>query len=138
MKLTLIRDHFSPVATTGRLFVDGRFECFTLEDCDRRLDEGGEKLYGQTAIPAGTFKIDITESPRFKRRLPILLDVPGFSGVRIHIGNYADDTEGCILVGLSRTGDFIGRSRLAFSRLFALLEAAIEGGDSITLEIVRG
>ena len=107
-------------STIGELSIDGRFECYTLEDCVRPV-----KLRGMTAIPAGRYRVIINQSQRFKRLLPLLLSVPQFEGVRIHPGNAAADTEGCILVGRTKGKDFIGESRLAFDKLFARLLAAL-------------
>lgn len=124
MKLVLVREPSTLDATFGVLFVDGRFECFTLEDVLR----DGPKVHGATAIPAGRYKVIVTMSPRFRRRLPLLLLVPGFEGVRIHPGNHPRETEGCILVGLRRsvaTSEVL-ESRLAFTPLLAKLEAATE------------
>lgn len=84
--------------TIGKLYIDGAYFCDTLEDVVRT----GEKIAGKTAIPAGTYKVKMTWSPRFKRYLPEILNVPNFSGVRIHAGNSALDTEGCILLGLNK------------------------------------
>lgn len=84
--------------TIGKLYIDGAYFCDTLEDTVRT----GEKIAGKTAIPAGTYKVKITWSPRFKRYLPEILNVPNFSGVRIHAGNSALDTEGCVLLGLNK------------------------------------
>jgi hypothetical protein len=106
MKIELLRDKSTGKATTGRLLIDGVFQCWTLEDVVRP-----SKIAHETAIPAGTYKVVITESNRFKRRLPLLVDVPGFDGIRIHPGNSADDTDGCILVGTSKTVDWISGSR---------------------------
>lgn len=117
MKLELIRERSTDKSTTGRLLIDGQFQCWTLEDVVRPV-----KIAGATAIPAGTYKVIITESNRFKRRLPLLVDVPGFEGVRIHPGNSAADTEGCILVGLAKTLDWISGSRRAFESLFQVLD----------------
>ena len=103
----------------------------------RELIEIGEKVYGETAIPAGTYDVTVTWSPRFKTRLPILGDVPNFSGVRIHPGNKADDTEGCILVGRAVYPDRLGQSRLAFDVLMAKIDAATQSGDPVTIEIVN-
>lgn len=103
----------------GEMTVDGLFECFTLEDIERPV-----KIKGETAIPKGTYKVIINESNRFKRSLPLLLDVPGFEGVRIHSGNTNHDTEGCILVGKSRNKDYIGQSRKAFDKLFKKMQKA--------------
>lgn len=84
--------------TIGKLYIDGAYFCDTMEDTVRT----GEKIAGKTAIPAGTYKVKMTWSPRFKRYLPEILNVPNFSGVRIHAGNSALDTEGCILLGLNK------------------------------------
>ena len=84
--------------TIGKLYIDGTYFCDTMEDTVRT----GEKIAGKTAIPAGTYKVKMTWSPRFKRYLPEILNVPNFSGVRIHAGNSALDTEGCILLGLNK------------------------------------
>lgn len=130
MKLTLNRGACSAKSTPGMLLVDGAKECFTLEDVVRDV-----KIAGCTAIPAGEYRVIINMSNRFKRLLPLLLDVPGFEGVRIHPGNTDADTEGCILVGDAPSADFLGASRVAFERLFAKMQAAAAAGESITLEI---
>lgn len=126
MELTLTREPSTAHSTPGKLLVDGVFECFTLEDVVRP-----KKIPGETAIPAGTYKVIIDMSNRFKRLLPLVVDVPGFAGVRIHPGNTDKDTEGCILVGTSRSKDFVGNSRAAFDVLFKKMQAA----KSITLTI---
>jgi hypothetical protein len=122
MKLHLVRKDKNDKCTTGTLSVDGVFECYTLEDPVR----DGPKQYGNTAIPAGTYQVKITYSPRFKRDLPLLLDVPGFEGVRIHTGNSAADTEGCILVGQVINEAVIWKSRAAFDALFVKMKQASE------------
>lgn len=108
----------------GTLYVDGVFECFTLEDTDRYA-YGLSKVPAQTAIDVGTFNLVITMSPRFKRELPLLVGVPNFEGIRIHPGNTPSDTEGCILVGngLSASGT-VTESRAAFEVLMRKLRAA--------------
>jgi hypothetical protein len=133
MKLLLERLQRDSDVTIGSLAVDGDFECWTLEDPVR---PAGVKIYGETAIPFGTYQVDITQSQRFKRELPLLLNVPNFAGVRIHPGNTPANTEGCVLVGLDRLQKSIGRSRLAFDALFAKLVRAKSRGEAITLEIV--
>ena len=128
MKLRLIRGLSEGAATIGALFVDGRFECLTLEDEVR----SGPKVPGKTAIPPGTYKVILSKSPKFGRVLPEVLEVPGFTGIRIHKGNKPEDTEGCILVGQLKTAaNFISGSNAAFEALFPQLQAASE----ITLEI---
>lgn len=134
MELRLDRINHGDTATIGNLYVDGKFECFTLED---RVRPTGPKVPGQTAIPPGTYPVMITFSPRFKRNLPLLMNVPNFSGIRIHPGNSADDTEGCILVGqeIASGGVWLLRSRAAFDPLFAKLWDAETGGEKITITI---
>jgi hypothetical protein len=133
MKLKLVRDIAGADCTLGTLSVDGRFQCFTCEDVER-LD--GPKIHGKTAIPRGRYNVAITHSNRFKRSLPLLIDVPGFSGIRIHPGNTAADTEGCILPGTRRTLAGVIESRVAFEALFAKIGDAISKGGSVTIEIV--
>lgn len=135
MKLLLVREPSGDSCTHGKLYVNGVFECFTLEDKDRKLESGGEKIYGQTAIPRGSYEIIINFSQRFKRDLPLLLNVAGFSGVRIHAGNTSEDTEGCILVGSSRGDQRVNNSRVAFGKLFDQLDEAYATHDAITLEV---
>lgn len=136
MKLTLNRYGFGSAATIGDLFIDGMYFCKTLEDADRKLECDGEKIYGRTAIPRGAYDVIIDWSNRFKRELPHVLDVPGFSGIRIHAGNKPEDTEGCILVGKSVIeDDFISDSRNTLIRLMTRLEAVYERGEKIVLEV---
>ena len=119
MKITVKRLHKTNTSTIGELLIDGVFECYTLEDVEREV-----KIKSETAIPKGTYKIIINQSNRFKRLLPLLLNVPNFEGVRIHSGNTNHDTEGCILVGRTRGNDYIGQSRKAFDKLFKKMQAA--------------
>lgn len=131
MKLRLKRQDYSDARTIGRLSIDGVDFCFTLEDTVRT----GPKVPGKTAIPSGTYAVKLTMSPRFGRILPLLVDVPGFDGVRIHPGNTAADTDGCILVGYTEAPGFVGRSRDAFARVFALISAARSAGETVTITI---
>ena len=122
MRLDLIRRWLTEESTIGELYVDGVRECFVLED--RYRPPGEAKVYGATCIPCGTYEVRITHSPKFDRDLPLLVDVPGFEGVRIHPGNYPTDTEGCLLPGRERLPDAVQGSRLAFVELFAKLQGA--------------
>lgn len=135
MNLLLKRDSCGEHSTLGSLFVDGGYQCETLEDPDRKLEDGGVKQPGCTAVPRGTYTVIIDWSRRFKRTLPRLLEVPGFEGVRIHPGNAPKDTEGCILVGLRRGPDYVYQSVSAFNLLYAKLEAAFDIGDTVSLTI---
>ena len=132
MKLKLERLQLDPDVTIGSLSVDGEWECWTLEDTVR---PPGVKVPGQTAIPAGLYPVEITFSPRFQRDLPLLIGVPNFDGVRIHPGNTAADTDGCILVGHDRYAKSVGHSRMAFEQLFTKLRVAAIKRESIFLEI---
>ena len=107
-------------ATLGELFLDGVFECYTCEDIVRPL---GQKVPGQTAIPTGTYRVVTDWSPRFQKNMLHVLDVPGFDGIRIHPGNTALDTDGCILVGqtVDVVNASIGASRIAYEQLFRKL-----------------
>ena len=130
MRLKLVRTEFYRSNTIGRLYIDGVFECFTLEDAVRK----GPKVYGQTAIPEGEYCITLDFSPRFQRILPRLYHVPNFEGVLIHTGNKAEQTEGCILVGRSEKDAYIEESKLAFASLMKKLEQ--QKGD-ILIQIVN-
>lgn len=132
MRMELKRIDLKDTCTIGVLYVDGQQECWTLED---RVRPDGVKVYGETAIPAGIYRVDVTPSPRFKRDLPLLINVANFVGVRIHPGNTAGDTEGCILVGRTRGPERVNESQLAFNALFAKILAAKSRKDPITLEI---
>lgn len=135
VKLKVIREPSFAGCTLGKLYLDGAFFCDTLEDVDRKLECGGEKIYGETAIPRGTYKVVLNFSNRFKRVLPQILDVKGFEGIRIHPGNTAADTHGCILVGSRDNHNRILRSRIAFDALFSLMEEAEEQNEDIEIEV---
>lgn len=92
--------------TIGRLYVNGEFLCNTIEDVDRKLNQNMSateiqriKVAAETAIPTGTYAMRVTMSPKFKRELVEIQNVPGFSGIRIHRGNTAQDSAGCLIVG---------------------------------------
>ena len=109
MELFVIRKYFKEKYTIGRFYQEDKILCNTLEDKIRDLqdlnhdgdftDPGEGKVYGETAIPCGRYKVVVTHSSKLKRRLPLLLNVPGFTGIRIHAGRNHKWTEGCILVG---------------------------------------
>lgn len=138
MKITVIRKTFTEKSTIGEMLIDGEFQCFVLEDADRKLEENiNAKVQGSTAIPRGTYKVTIDFSNRFQRDMPHIENVPQFSAIRIHSGNFASDTEGCLLVGTGINGhDAISNSRAAFSAFFAKLEAAINTEEEVTIEIL--
>lgn len=123
-ELLLKRTRFGGNFTAGELFIEGRFFCYTCEDVERLV-----KMAGQTAIPRGRYQVIVNESPRFRRLLPRLLNVPNFSGILIHAGNTHEDTEGCILVGLTETPNGVGNSRAAMAKLMPRLEYLLKDGE---------
>ena len=135
MELTLTRNPSKNDCTIGSLAVNGKFECYTLEDVVR-----DKKIHGKTAIPAGKYKIILNQSFRFKRILPLLLSVPNYEGVRIHAGNTAANTEGCLLVGNQHTENSIvgGTSRPALEALMAKLQIAYNKNEPIFITITNG
>lgn len=135
MKLRVERLWKKPAYTVGRLFVDGKLFCNTLEDTVRDLSNE-KKVYGKTAIPYGEYKVVYNWSPKFGRNLPRLLNVPVFEGILIHPGNTADDSAGCILVGRNTEVGRLTESRYTSDKLNVLIEDAQRGGESITIEIV--
>ena len=128
MELLLKRRYRNDKYTIGDLYIDGVWFSNVLEDTDRGLtDDMSEeeikkiKVYGKTAIPTGRYKIEVTYSPKFKRYLPILLNVKGFSGIRVHSGNTHEDTLGCLLVGYNKVKGQVINSRVTSDKLTALL-----------------
>lgn len=141
MKIQLKRIALRESYTIGKLFVDGKFFCHTLEDKVRDLnkdgdlnDEGEEKVYGETAIPYGTYRFIIGYSPRFRRDLPRLQNVKHFDGILIHPGNTADDTHGCILLGYNDQIGRVSNSRFWFDKFFAMLQDSGLEEFEITIE----
>ena len=140
MRIELVRIAFNSTYTIGKLYVDGKYFSDVLEDVDRGLDSSmteseilEKKVKGQTAIPTGHYVINITYSPKYKRMMPLLLDVKGFSGIRIHSGNTAKDTEGCLIVGKNKKVGMVLESRDTYQRLFKMME----GQKEITIDITR-
>ena len=140
MRIELVRIAFKSTYTIGKLYVDGKYFSDVLEDVDRGLDSSmteseilEKKVKGQTAIPTGHYVINITYSPKYKRMMPLLLDVKGFSGIRIHSGNSSKDTEGCLLVGKNKKVGMVLESRDTYKRLFKMMQDQKE----ITIDITR-
>lgn len=138
LELLIKRDKFNPLQTLGTLSVDGKFECYTLEDTFREVKGLPTHLWkvpGKTAIPVGRYRLSITMSNRFKKLLILLAGVLGFVGVRMHAGNKEVDTEGCILLGDIRFATYIGSSRTAVARVQAKVQAALDRGEEVWLTI---
>mgnify|MGYP007112206342 CR=1 FL=1 len=133
MKLELKRKWLTLQSTIGELYVDGALECFVLEDRYRPPPE--PKVPRKTCIPIGRYEVECTHSPRFGRVLPLVKGVPGFVGIRIHPGNTAEDTEGCLLPGQTRAVDAVGRSVAAFQGLYAKLREAEARNEAVELVV---
>lgn len=135
MELTLKRTIKMPTRTIGELSINGKKFCDTVEDVERLFFTAGKllgvKVYGKTAIPLGRYEVAMTFSNRFKKVMPILLNVPQFEGIRIHSGNTELDTEGCIIVGKYDPKAKIigyGTSRKTTAELYTILTAACAKG----------
>ena len=145
MQILIQRHALKEGYTIGRMEINGKYFCDTLEDTDRGLSEemtedeiAALKVKGATAIPTGTYRIDMqTRSPHFGLILPRFINVKGYAGVLIHSGNTAADTEGCILVGENRERGKVLNSRLKLGRLLVLLREAQAAGEEIELTITR-
>ena len=148
MEILVRRIAKRPTYTIGRMYIDGKYVCDTLEDTDRGLKQSmsleeikKKKIYGKTAIPTGTYKVAMNVvSPKFKNRtwakpyggkLPRLLDVPGYEGVLIHPGNVANETYGCILPGINSVVGKVMNSQATFKKVMAILTK----GTDITITI---
>ena len=131
MNITLNRIAKKAKYTIGKLYINDQYFCDTLEDTDRGLTQSmteqqirSKKVYGETAIPTGTYRIIISYSNKFKKQMPLLLNVPGFAGIRIHSGNTEKDSLGCILVGKNKAVGKVLESRDTYSKLFSILQEA--------------
>lgn len=128
MEIQVVRKYFKDAYTIGKMYINGKYFCDTLEDKDRGLNQSmtlaeiaDKKVYGKTAIPYGTYTITMTMSNKFKRILPLINNVKGFEGVRLHAGNTANDSLGCILVGENKEVGKVINSRKKENELVALL-----------------
>ena len=152
MEITVKRAFKGPNYTIGQLYINNVYKCDTLEDPDRGLTDSmtvqeitSKKVYGNTAIPTGTYDIDMnTISPKFKDRswakfcggkLPRLVNVKGYSGVLIHVGNKPADTLGCILVGDNKIKGQVINSTSTFQQLYLQMLKAHTRGEKITITI---
>lgn len=145
LKILVERISKQETYTIGKLYIEGYYFCDTVEDKVRDLqdrnhdgdfdDRGEGKVYGQTAIPAGTYPLTLSMSNRFKRLLPELHNVPGFEGVRIHSGNTAEDSHGCLIVGINDKKGWVSRSRNYETALVAKLKEYCDDGFKIQITI---
>lgn len=143
MKLQLKRRFFADAYTISTLGINGLRFCDVVEDKNRDANKDGDlndtgetKVYAETAIPFGTYEVVLTLSPKFKRRLPRLLNVPGFDGILIHRGNTAKDSAGCLIVGENKIKGGVINSTKYELELVELIDAAIKKGEKVTIEII--
>ena len=140
MKLTLKRIALRPTYTIGKLYINDKYFCDTLEDTVRDLnkngkfDNGERKIKGETAIPYGTYEIKWTYSPRFKKYTPQLMEVPSFDGIRIHAGNSSSSTEGCLLLGENKKVGMVLNSRATIDKFYPIIKEACSK-EKVTIEI---
>ena len=134
MKIEVNRIFKASNYTIGELSVNNNYICDTLED---KVRVDGKKVYAETAIPTGTYTLVLSYSNRFKKVMPEILNVPNFSGIRIHCGNSSKDTEGCLLVGKwdGKTENWISDSKNSYNKLYPLLEEAFNKKENITITI---
>jgi Steigviridae/Suoliviridae L,D-carboxypeptidase/transpeptidase len=130
VQVTIKRIWFTDQSTQGELYIDDEFAFYTLELPNKDGKPG-------SCIPQGTYKIEIWPSKKFGREMPLITGIPGRSEIEIHWGNTPENTEGCVLLGLSQASNFIGDSRLAFDAFWDKTEAAIRAGDC-TLTVQGG
>lgn len=141
MRLTLIRIANKPTYCIGKLYINGDYFCDVIEDTDRGLKDEmsveeilSKKVKGETAIPSGIYLVTITYSPKYKKNMPLINNVKGYSGIRIHSGNSAKDTEGCLIVGKNKEVGKVLESRVTYNALFKRLQQA---KDKIIIDIKR-
>lgn len=143
MEITVKRKFKGNNYTIGSLYIDDKYFCDTLEDIDRGLTDNMTdsyistvKVIDQTAIPTGSYKVTITYSNRFQKLLPLINNVKGFSGIRIHSGNTKEDTSGCILVGFNTKKGKVVNSRVTFNKLFNILQDTLNSGEQVEIKII--
>lgn len=141
MRLTLIRIANRPTYCIGKLYIDGKYFCDTIEDTDRGLKDEMSveeilklKVKGETAIPTGIYHVFLTYSPKYKKQMPLIDNVKGYSGIRIHSGNTAKDTEGCLIVGKNTKVGMVTESRKTYNALFKEL---VKTNSKIIIDIQR-
>jgi hypothetical protein len=130
MELKIIREP-NLECTPGQFYIDDNSFAYSLEDPEREF-----KIKGDTAIPRGRYKVILSMSARFKKELPLLLDVPGFSGVRIHGGNTKKDTLGCPLIGKQRKGNAISNCGPVVNLLIQKIREAFKDGQEVFITIM--
>ena len=144
MELKLIRKYRKTDYTIGILYVNNKYFCEILEDTDRGLKDSMSleeikkiKIKDQTCIPYGKYQILMTYSPKYKKIMPLVNNVKGFEGIRIHSGNTNKDTSGCLLPGFNKIKGQVINSRETFNKLYSLIQTAINNNKKVTIEITK-
>ena len=142
MELLLKRNFLKKEYTIGSLFINDKYFCDVLEDTVRDINKNGKfdcgeyKVKDLTAIPYGEYEVQLTYSPKFKRELPILINVPNFEGIRIHKGNVPEHSSGCLLVGENKERGKVINSTKYETELVKIIKSAINKAEKITIKIV--
>lgn len=139
MKLKLLRKYLKDTYTIGHLYIDDVYFCDVLEDKVRDINHDGvneQMVFGQTAIPYGTYPIILNYSPKFKQTMPRLQNIKGYEGVLIHSGNTKEDTLGCLLVGENKVVGKVINSKITYNKLFEKLSLVWSNGEKIEIEII--
>ena len=144
MELRLERKYRSNNYCIDKLYINGKYFSDALEDPDRGLTDTMSleeikkiKVKGNTCIPYGTYNVTITYSPRFKKNLPLINNVKGFEGIRIHSGNTPQDTEGCLLLGLNKVKGRVVDSKVTVNKFIDIVQEALNKGEKVTITITK-
>ena len=132
VNINLYRRYVLPEYTIGKLYIEDQYLCDTVEDAVRTI-----KVYGETAIPFGSYRVRVSMSPKFKRLLPLLEDVPEFTGIRIHRGNTAHDSHGCIIPGENKIKGGVINSTQYEDMLTGFIRTHERLGNEVWINILR-
>ena len=144
MELRLERKYRSNNYCIDKLYINGKYFSDALEDPDRGLTDSMSleeikkiKIKGNTCIPYGTYNVIITYSPRFKRNLPLINNVKGFDGIRVHNGNTPQDSSGCVLLGFNKIKGQVIDSKVTVNKFIDIVQKALNKGEKVTIEITK-
>ena len=144
MELKLERKYRNNNYCIDKLYINNEYFSDALEDPDRGLTDTMSleeikkiKIKGNTCIPYGTYNVTITYSPRFKKNLPLINNVKGFDGIRIHSGNTPQDTEGCLLLGLNKVKGRVVDSKVTVNKFIDIVQKALNKGEKVTITITK-
>ena len=139
MEIKVVRYILTNEYTVGKMYIDGEYITDTIEDRFREIEKKEDKVYGVTAIPCGSYPVVLDFSSKYSKMMPHILDVPYFSGIRIHSGNSDEDSLGCLIVGdycPGVAGGWLKNSRIAYSKVFEKLQQASDKSERIFITIL--